>query len=215
MRDTYGSAPSVGLIRGIITKIPSSRFHPYHRRGCCWNRGHLFDTVLAGSHLESSRIFGRWSCRRYVAAHLLHDDIVLSNLCFSFSPPPHLLCYRMLGSIAAGIQSGIGNVVAGSFYAVLQGIAMGAKIPVLAPVIGAVIIGFVVLLLASWVWPESIPWTWPPSGEWTWPSSGEWAWPELGEWTWPLSVEWTWPPSVSWGWSPLDLDVPAPTPGSL
>ena len=120
----------------------------------------------------------------------------------------------MLGTLAAGIQSGIGNVVAGSFFAVAQGIAMGARIPGLVQVTGAAIIGFAVLLLGSWAWPESVPWTWPPS-EWTWPELGEWAWPELGEWTWPLSVEWTWPPSVSWGWSPLDLDVPALTPGSL
>ena len=63
VRDTYGSAPSDGLIRGTITKIPSSRFHPCRRRGCCWNRGHLFDAVLGGSRLENNRFFECWSCR--------------------------------------------------------------------------------------------------------------------------------------------------------
>jgi len=71
VRDTYGSAPLVGLIRGTITKIPSSRFHPSHHRAYCYNRrGHGFDTALDGPHLERPRFCGHWSCRRYVAALL-------------------------------------------------------------------------------------------------------------------------------------------------
>ena len=60
---------------------------------------------------------------------------------FSFSPPPRLLCYRVLGTLAAGIQSGIGNVAAGSLFATAQGAAMGAGTPVVAQVIGGVVTG--------------------------------------------------------------------------
>ena len=37
---------------------------------------------------------------------------------------------KLLGGIAAGIQAGIGNVAAGGLFAVVQGIAIGAAIPV-------------------------------------------------------------------------------------
>ena len=81
VRDTHGPAPLVGLVRGTIAKIPSSRFHPSHCRVCCWNhRGHGSDTALGDFRLESRRFFSLWSCRRYVAALLLHDGTVLSNL---------------------------------------------------------------------------------------------------------------------------------------
>ena len=55
--------------------------------------------------------------------------------------PATLLCSRILGTIAAGLQSGIGNVVAGSLFATAQGTAMGAGIPVLAQVIGGTVTG--------------------------------------------------------------------------
>ena len=42
--------------------------------------------------------------------------------------PATLLCYRMLGMAAAGIQAGIGNVAAGSPFAIAQATAMGGGI---------------------------------------------------------------------------------------
>ena len=39
--------------------------------------------------------------------------------------PATLLCYWMLGSFAAGIQSAMGNVPAGSLFAIAQSTAMG------------------------------------------------------------------------------------------
>jgi len=47
----------------------------------------------------------------------------------------------VLGTLVAGIQSGIGNVVAGSLFATAQGAAMGAGTPVVAQVIGGVVTG--------------------------------------------------------------------------
>ena len=87
VRDTYGSAPLAGLVRGAVTEIPSSRFHPSHRRVCCWNhRGHGSDTALGGFRLESRRFLGRWSCLRYVAALHLHDGTLFSNPFFFLLP---------------------------------------------------------------------------------------------------------------------------------
>jgi len=56
-------------------------------------------------------------------------------------PPLRSSCYRVLGTIAAGIQSGIGNVVAGSLFATAQGAAMGAGTPILAQAIGGTVTG--------------------------------------------------------------------------
>jgi len=95
----------------------------------------------------------------------------------------------MLGSLAAGIQSGIGNVVAGSLFAMTQAFTMGARIPGLPQLIVCAIVGSAVVLFVLWAWPQLAS-EWPPSVPWEWPSSGEW--------TWPPSIEWTWPPSISW-----------------
>ena len=48
------------------------------------------------------------------------------------SNPPELL-----GTVAAGIQAGIGNVAAGSAFAVAQSIAMGGAIPAVVTAVGA------------------------------------------------------------------------------
>ena len=37
--------------------------------------------------------------------------------------------FELLGSIAAGIQAGIGNVVVGSLFATAQSVAMGGAVP--------------------------------------------------------------------------------------
>lgn len=66
-----------------------------------------------------------------------------------FPHPPHFLCFRILGSFAAWIQSWIGNVTAGSLFATLQSIAMGAKIPVIVKVVWGAIVGAVALVLAA------------------------------------------------------------------
>lgn len=50
----------------------------------------------------------------------------------------------MQGSIAAGIQSGIGNVVSGSAFAVAQSIGAGGALPALGFVAGAASGGFIV-----------------------------------------------------------------------
>ena len=65
--------------------------------------------------------------------------------------PATLLCYRMLGTLAAGLQSGIGNVVAGSLFATAQGTAMGAGIPVVAQAVGGTVTGIVGLVVAALV----------------------------------------------------------------
>lgn len=44
---------------------------------------------------------------------------------------------KLSGSIAAGMQAGIGNVAAGSAFAVAQSIAMGGAIPAVVTAIGA------------------------------------------------------------------------------
>lgn len=66
-----------------------------------------------------------------------------TNLC---SLPSH---FCVAGTLAAGIQSGIGNVVAGSLFAGAQATAMGAGIPVLAQVIGGTVTGAVGLVLRA------------------------------------------------------------------
>ena len=56
----------------------------------------------------------------------------------------------MLGSLAAGIQSGIGaNVVAGGWFATAQATAMGAGIPAVANVVGGAVTGVVGVALAA------------------------------------------------------------------
>jgi len=52
-----------------------------------------------------------------------------------------LLYYRILGSLAAGIQSGIGSVAAGSLFATAQATAMGAGITGAISVFGGVLGG--------------------------------------------------------------------------
>lgn len=54
-----------------------------------------------------------------------------------------------LGTLAAGIQAGIGNVAAGSLFAAAQGAAMGAGIPVLANVVGGVVTGTMGVVVAA------------------------------------------------------------------
>jgi hypothetical protein len=67
---------------------------------------------------------------------------------FVFSPSATLLCYRILGTLAAGIQSGIGNVVAGSLFAGAQSTAMGVGVPVLGKAIGGAVSGVVGIIAA-------------------------------------------------------------------
>lgn len=67
-----------------------------------------------------------------------------------FVPSPHFfLCD--LGTLAAGLQAGIGNVAAGSLFATVQGTAMGAGIPVFAQVVGGAVTGAVGLVVAALV----------------------------------------------------------------
>ena len=54
----------------------------------------------------------------------------------------------MVGTLAAGIQSTIGNVAAGSLFATAQATAMGAGIPVLANAIGGAVTGVVGVAIA-------------------------------------------------------------------
>ena len=54
----------------------------------------------------------------------------------------------MLGTLAAGLQSGIGNVIAGSLFATAQGTAMGAGIPIVANVVGGAVTGVMGLAAA-------------------------------------------------------------------
>ena len=53
----------------------------------------------------------------------------------------------MLGTLAAGIQSGIGSVAAGSAFATAQSIAMGGSL-VIAQAIGGTVTGIVGAVLA-------------------------------------------------------------------
>ena len=53
------------------------------------------------------------------------------------------MCYRILGSLAAGIQAGIGSVAAGSLFATVQGIAMGAAMPAVIPIVGGAVLAAV------------------------------------------------------------------------
>ena len=59
----------------------------------------------------------------------------------------------MLGTIAAIIQSWIGNVTTGGLFATAQAIAMGAMIPVLARVgvVGLAVAALVLLCYCHWV----------------------------------------------------------------
>ena len=62
--------------------------------------------------------------------------------------PATLFCYRMLGTFAAALQAWIGNVAAGSFFAMAQGAAMGAGIPAIFNAIGGIIAGIIGLVFA-------------------------------------------------------------------
>jgi hypothetical protein len=69
---------------------------------------------------------------------LIRDSVNFSNtisIFFSFS--------RMSGTLAAGIQAWMGNVVAGGLFAAAQGAAMGAGIPVVFQVVSEVVTGVV------------------------------------------------------------------------
>ena len=54
-----------------------------------------------------------------------------------------------IGSLAAGAQSGIGSVAAGSLFAGAQGAAMGAAIPASIHAIGGAITGVVGAIIAA------------------------------------------------------------------
>lgn len=43
---------------------------------------------------------------------------------------------ELIGSIAAGLQAGIGNVAAGSLFAAAQSIAMGGGVPAAVSAVG-------------------------------------------------------------------------------
>jgi len=64
-------------------------------------------------------------------------------------PPATLLCYRMSGSLAALLQAGIGNVVAGSLFATAQTAAMGGGIPVLFSLLGGGVTGALGAIFAA------------------------------------------------------------------
>lgn len=73
----------------------------------------------------------------------------LSNLVFLIR---HFFCVAgLLGTLAAGIQSGIGNVAAGSLFATAQATAMGAGVPALAQAVGGAVTGVVGLAVAALV----------------------------------------------------------------
>lgn len=46
-----------------------------------------------------------------------------------------------IGSMAAGVQAGIGNVAAGSLFALGQSIAMGGGVPAIITAVGGVSVG--------------------------------------------------------------------------
>ena len=48
----------------------------------------------------------------------------------------HLKPLEPIGSIAAGLQAGIGNVAAGSLFAAAQSMAMGGGIPAVVSAVG-------------------------------------------------------------------------------
>ncbi|KAH9036229.1 hypothetical protein EDB85DRAFT_807911 [Lactarius pseudohatsudake] len=56
--------------------------------------------------------------------------VVLSMFGFGVAGP-------VLGTVAAGVQAGIGNVVAGSLFATAQSVAMGGAVPLVVTAIGA------------------------------------------------------------------------------
>ena len=74
---------------------------------------------------------------------LLPQQYRLVDFFFSFLSPTTLFHYRILGTFAAGVQSGIGNVTAGSSFATAQAIAMGAPIPAIIPIVGGTILAAV------------------------------------------------------------------------
>jgi hypothetical protein len=65
--------------------------------------------------------------------------------CRTFPP----LRYVLLGTFAAVIQSGIGNVAAGSLFAGAQATAMGAGVPILGQVIGGAVTGVIGVIVAA------------------------------------------------------------------
>jgi len=58
----------------------------------------------------------------------------------------------MLGTLAAGLQAGIGNVAAGSLFAAAQAATMGGGIPVLFGIIGGVVTGVLAMAAAGFAW---------------------------------------------------------------
>ena len=55
----------------------------------------------------------------------------------------------LLDTVAAGIQSTIGNVAAGSTFAAVQGAAMGAGVPVVLKVVGGAVTGVIGMAIAA------------------------------------------------------------------
>jgi hypothetical protein len=92
-----------------------------HRHSChCYRcRPHSF---------PGPRTAGRCWLRRCRA----HCRYVPSRLTIEATPKP----LELIGSIAAGLQASIGNVVAGSLFAALQSIAMGGGVPAAITAVG-------------------------------------------------------------------------------
>jgi hypothetical protein len=59
----------------------------------------------------------------------------------SFTPHAHLVLTQYIGSIAAGLQAGIGNVAAGSLFAAAQSAAMGGTISGIVTAVGTAVGG--------------------------------------------------------------------------
>jgi len=66
--------------------------------------------------------------------------------------PAALFCCRILGTFAAALQAGIGNVAAGSLFAAAQAATMGGGIPVLFSIIGGVVTGVLGVAAAAFAW---------------------------------------------------------------
>lgn len=49
--------------------------------------------------------------------------------------------FKKLGSFAAAAQAAIGNIAAGSSFAVVQSIGMGAAVPAIGQAVGGAIVG--------------------------------------------------------------------------
>lgn len=66
--------------------------------------------------------------------------LVLS-LVSSSTPHNHLVLTQHIGTIAAGLQAGIGNVAAGSLFAAAQSVAMGGTISGVVTAVGTAVGG--------------------------------------------------------------------------